>query len=337
MLRQDGAVRATVRDVASRAGVSPKTVSNVVNGTVRVNPDTRRRVEQAITELDYVPNFSARGLRNGRSGVIALALPVLDTAYSSEVAHWVVEAAKRRGLSVQVEETRGEAEGEYRLLSRARAQLVDGLILNPTRLETSAVQPDVHLPPVVVIGEVDQPIADHVWVDNVAAARELTALLIERGHRRIAVLGRLDSESYRLRMLGFGEAMAAAGRPQEPDLIIDAEWNPRAGAQAMARWLASHEPPDAVFCLTDSMAIGALNALWAAGLRVPEDISVVGYDDIAEAAYLVPPLTTVSFDKQQFAEAALGLLVDRIADPAGEIRSITIPHSIIERASVRDR
>jgi len=330
-------VRATVRDVANRARVSPKTVSNVVNGTVPVSPETRQRVEQAIADLDYVPNFSARGLRNGRSGVIALALPVLDTAYSSELAHFVVQAAKARGLSVQIEETHGEAEGERQLLSRARAQLVDGLILNPTRLETSAVQPEVQLPPVVLIGEVDQPIADHVWVDNIAASRELVELLLRHGHRRVAVLGRLDSESARLRLIGYREALNGAGLTEDPELVIEAEWNARGSASALSRWLESHRPPEAIFCLTDSMAIGALNTLWTVGLRVPDDVSVVGYDDISEAAYLVPPLTTVNFDKREFAETALGLLVDRMADPGAPTRSVTVPHRIVERASVCDR
>jgi LacI family transcriptional regulator, repressor for deo operon, udp, cdd, tsx, nupC, and nupG len=124
---------------------------------------------------------------------------------------------------------------------------------------------------------------------------------------------------------------------EDPELVIEAEWNPRGGASALSRWLESHQPPEAIFCLTDSMAIGALNALWSAGLRVPEDISVVGYDDIAEAAYLVPPLTTVSFDKREFAETALALLVDRMADPHAPTRSVTVRHRIVERASVRTR
>src|SRR6185312_10285771 len=149
----------------------------------------------------------------------------------------------------------------------------------------------------VLIGEVDQPIADHVWVDNIAASRQLTEMLLRQAHRRIAVLGQLDSESARLRLIGYRAALTAAGLTEDPELVIEAEWNPRGGASALSRWLESHQPPEAIFCLTDSMAIGALNALWSAGLRVPEDISVVGYDDIAEAAYLVPPLTTVSFDK----------------------------------------
>ncbi len=183
-------MRATVRDVAKLAGVSPKTVSNVVNGQVPVSPGPRSRVEEALSELDYVPNLSARGLRNGRSGVIALALPNLRTAYSAEMEQLIVNAATRQGWSVQIEDT-GIADGarEAELLNKGRAHLIDGLILNPVRLETSAVQRGVSLPPVVLIGEVDQPIADHVWVDNVAAVEAITDLLIQRGHRRIAISG----------------------------------------------------------------------------------------------------------------------------------------------------
>ncbi|MET1007969.1 MAG: LacI family DNA-binding transcriptional regulator [Propionibacteriaceae bacterium] len=331
-------MRATVRDVARRAGVSPKTVSNVVNGTFPVSPGTRTRVEEALAELDYVPNLSARGLRNGRTGVIALALPDLATSYSAELAHHFVLAAGRRGLNVQIEETAWNDRREHELLSRARAQLVDGLILNPVLLETSAVQRGVSLPPVVLIGEVDQPLADHVWHDNVLAAREMTTLLIEEGHRRIAVVGTMDSETSRLRLRGYEEAMAAAGLEVSPDLDIPTRnWNPAGGAAAMSGYLDAHELPDAIFCFTDAMAMGVLSVLWAAGHRVPEDVSVVGYDDVMDASYSVPALTTVRFEKQDLAETALELLIERIADNDREITSVMVHHSIVRRHSTRAR
>jgi DNA-binding LacI/PurR family transcriptional regulator len=330
-------MRATVKDVAQRAGVSPKTVSNVVNGTFPVSPETRSRVEQALVELDYVPNLSARGLRNGRTGVVALALPDLATAYSAEVAHHFVVAAQQRGLSVQIEETPGDHR-EHELLSRARAQLIDGLILNPVRLETSAVQRGVSLPPVVLIGEVDQHLADHVWHDNVAASREMTTMLIEEGHRRIAVLGIMGSETSRLREAGYRQAMAKAGLEMPPDLSIATnDWNPAGGAAAMHRHLNEHELPDAVFCFTDAMAIGALSVLWAEGCRVPDDVSVVGYDDVMDASYTVPALTTVRFEKRDLAETALDLLIQRIADNEREISSVMVRHSIVRRRSTRPR
>ncbi|HET9871977.1 MAG TPA: LacI family DNA-binding transcriptional regulator [Propionibacteriaceae bacterium] len=331
-------MRATVRDVARRAGVSPKTVSNVVNGTFPVSPSTRSRVEAALAELDYVPNLSARGLRNGRTGVIALALPDLATAYSAEMAHNFVEAAAQRGLSIQIEETGGGAEREQQLLSRARAQLVDGLVLNPVLLETSAVQTGVPLPPTVLIGEVDQPIADHVWIDNITAIRQMVELLVAQGHRRIAVLGAMETESARLRLTGYRQALDAAGIPRRPELEIRvANWDPGGGADGMRAFLADNPCPEAVVCFTDSMAVGALSVLWSAGFTVPGDVSVTGYDDVAEARFTVPALTTVSFDKRLLSETALRLLADRIADNARPNESVTLPHTIVQRASTRIR
>lgn len=330
--------RATVRDVASRAGVSPKTVSNVVNGTVAVSEETRARVEQAVAELNYVPNLSARGLRNGRTGVIAVALPDLNTAYSAEVAQHFVELAGQRGLSVQFEETHGDGVHEAQLLSRVRSHLIDGLILNPVRLETSAVQSDTRLPPVVLIGEVHQPIADHVWTDNVAACRSMVELLIAEGHRRIVALGVMEAESAAQRIQGYREALAAAGIPRQPELeLVTPAWTAADAATTLSRFLATEEPPDAVFCMTDSMAVGALNALWATGLRVPEDVSVTGYDNVWESEYSVPPLTTIDFHKRQMCEVALDLLAKRIVDNSRPSQSVTIPHEIIRRSSVRSR
>ena len=331
-------MRATVRDVSARAGVSPKTVSNVLNGTFRVSPQTRTRVEEALTALDYVPNLSARGLRNGRTGMIALAMADLRMPYSAEMCHHFVEAAAGRGLHVQIEETAGSGEREVELMSRARAQLVDGLILNPVRLETTAVQRDVNLPPVVLIGEVDQPIVDHVWIDNVAAVRELTELLIDHGHRRIATVGVGPMATAQLRLNGYRQALRSARITVEPTLLIPCEgWHSTDAADAFNQFLDRHDPPDAVVCMTDTIAFGVISALHDHGVSVPGDVSIVGYDNITDSATTVPALTTVDFDKQRFAETAIDVLLSRIADPAGPIMSVTIPYRIVERASVAAR
>jgi DNA-binding LacI/PurR family transcriptional regulator len=331
-------MRATVRDVAARAGVSPKTVSNVLNGTFRVSPDTRQRVEEAMHALDYVPNLSARGLRNGRTGMIAVALPDLRMSYSAEMCTCFVEAAAQRGLHVQLEQTGESKEREAELMSRARAQLVDGLILNPVLLETTAVQRGVALPPVVLIGEVDQPIVDHVWIDNVAAIREITELLIEEGHRRIAIFGAGPMATAQLRLKGYWQALEAAGIPAEESLEIGCRiWNSPGAADSFGKYLDQHPVPDAVVCMTDSLAMGVISALHARGLSVPEDVSVVGYDNITDSATTIPPLTTIDFDKQLFAETAIQVLTDRIADPGKPIMSVTLPHQIVRRSSTRRR
>jgi DNA-binding LacI/PurR family transcriptional regulator len=328
-----------VRDVARLAGVSPKTVSNVVTGHAPVREGTRERVQRALVALDYVPNLSARGLRNGRTGVIALALPDLSSAYSAVLAHHIVAEAKRRGWSVQVEETgtRGSRQ-EAELLSRAREHLVDGLILNPVLLEASAVQRGVSLPPVVLIGEVDQPAADHVWTDNIEASRRLTHLLLDSGHRRVGVLGVMQSASSRLREQGYRQAFVEARLPIDPSLEIrTGHWDPEGGYRATRAWLAGNDPPDALFCFTDSLALGALHAFAEVGIRVPDDVSVVGYDDVPEAAHYHPPLTTVGFDKAGFAEVVLSRLAERIAEPDAPATSRTVAFHIVERSSVRGR
>lgn len=331
-------MRATVRDVAARAGVSPKTVSNVLNGTFRVSPATREKVEEAVAALDYVPNLSARGLRNGRTGMIAVALPDLRMSYSAEMCHHFVVAAGKRGLHVQIEETAGGVDREVELMSRARAQLIDGLILNPVRLETTAVQRDVALPPMVLIGEVDQPIVDHVWIDNITAVREITEMLIEEGHRRIAIVGADNTATAQVRLLGFHQALTEAGITAQVALEIPSpDWHSTDAARWFGEFLDDHEVPEAVVCMTDTLALGVISALHDHGLSVPEDVSVVGYDNITDSATMVPALTTIDFDKQKFAETAIDVLAARIAAPDRPIMSVTIPHRIVRRASTRKR
>jgi len=333
-------MRPTVKDVATLAGVSPKTISNVMNGIVFVRPETRGRVEWAIRELGYVPNLSARSLRNGKSGVIALAMADLSTPYSAEMSHHFVEVAREQGWGIQFEET-SIAGGEDRassLVSRARQHLVDGVILNPVTLAESEIVASPGLPPLVMIGEVRQNVADQVWVDSVVAARDMTEHLIGLGHRRIAAVGVVgmgfEAETARLRGEGYRQALEAAGLATDERLELScATWTPGAAAEVIARFLLQNELPDAFFCFTDSMAIGVLSALWSAGISVPGDVSVAGFDDIADGQFATPPLTTVSFDKRAFAEQAFALLEDRMTNRDAPLRQITIPHSIVSRSS----
>ena len=330
-------MRATVKDVARRAGVSPKTVSNVMNGIVPVSGPTRLRVEQAMAELDYVPNLSARGLRNGRSGVIGLALPDLATPFSAEVAHHIVEVAHEQGWIVQIEETGSDPHREQELMTRARSNLIDGLILNPVVLDESAVKVGVALPPVVLLGEVTQQLADRVFVDSLSAARDMTLALAKTGRKRIAVLGTTQgrgSAAAIQRTQGYQAALDSLGIPRDESLLIPCEkWTPETAAKALESYLDANPVPDALFCFTDSMAIGALSVLWKRGLRVPEDIAVAGFDDIADGRYAVPSLTTVSFDKRMIASEALRLLTERMGDRARGQRVVSVGYSIVERDS----
>lgn len=331
--------RATMKDVAALAGVSTKTVSNVVTGTVAVREETRVRVEAAMAQLDFVPNLSARGLRNGRSGIIAVALPDLATAFSAELMHRIVDAAHERGLAVQVEETATDPGREKELVSRARAHLVDGLILNPIRLEDSVLRYADRLPPLVVIGEVEQNRADHVRIDSRRAAADATRHVLARGARRIAVVGGDDDPSVatatsRLRLEGVHDALREVGIARDPALEINPmPWAMTGGADGVGELIARGAAFDAIVAFTDSLAFGALHALHSHGIRVPEDVIVTGFDDVEFSRYTSPSLTTVAFDRRAFADAALGLLESRMDDRAAPPRALTLSHHLLERDS----
>ena len=337
-------MRPTVKDVAALANVSPKTVSNVLGGTVGVAPDTRSRVESAIEHLGYVPNLAARGLRSGRTGIVALVMPELRTPFSAEVSQDFVELAHERGLAVQIEQSWNDLDRTRELMAAARRHLVDGVVMNPVTVE----QRDVVLTggagavPLVMLGEVLQDDVDQVWVDGVDAGYRITRHLLGLGHRRIAMLGApgpgRDTVTGALRRDGFRAALAAAGVAPDPALEVPCDrWTSKGGHDAMVALLATGRPFDAVFCATDSIALGALSALWRAGVRVPGDVSVAGFDDIDEAAYASPPLTTVRFDKRAYAAAALEHVVARIEGSDAPPARVAIPVEVVARDSTAAR
>ena len=310
---------ASMKDVARLAGVSIKTVSNVVNDYPFVSADTRSRVRAALDTLDYRPNTSARGLRTGRTDLISLAIPALDDPYSAEIASLVVEAAERRGWTVLIHPTGGDRSREKLAAGGSRYHRIDGCIASPLALTSDDVAALAQQRPVVLLGERFATAAtDHVAVDSARAAHEATRHLIELGRRRIAFIGaHTRMRTAAVRLSGYRAALTEAGWRLDQDLIVRASPLRRAqGATAMARLLASSTPPDAVFCVNDLVALGAIRTLLSSGLRVPEDVAVVGFDDIEEASFSTPSLTSVSPDKREIAEAAVDLLCRRVRDGA---------------------
>ena len=315
-------MRPTLRDVALRAGVSIKTASNVVNGYQHVTAPTRERVERAIGELGYQPNLTARSLRSGRSGVVALAVPFLDVPYFAELVGHVVDAAAERGWTVLVDQTNGEREREQLVTSGAWSQLIEGLILSPLGLTVRDLATRADSRPLVLLGErIHDGPADHVVVDNVAAARGATLHLAEIGRKRIAALGVQEADrgvTGVLRLQGWREGLLEAGLTPRKELMAPVEaWRRLDGFQAMAALLTNADPPDAVFCFNDLLALGALRALHERGIRVPEDVAIVGFDDIEDGRFSAPTLTTVSPDKRDIARQAVDLLARRLATGGG--------------------
>lgn len=305
----------TLHDVARAADVSIKTVSNVINDHPHVRPETRARVQAAITQLSYRPNLSARSLRRGRTGVIGLALPELSLPYFAELADSVMRAADRRGLTVLIEQTGGDPERERNVLESPRRQLTDGLLFSPLGLSNeSALTVDF---PLVLLGErIFTNLVDHVTMQNVAAARAATTHLLRVGRRRIIALGsHTDTgvSSASLRVQGYRAALAEAGIAYDERLIgVSGPWQRSGGVEAMRRILASGLAFDGVFALNDTLALGAIRALRDAGMRVPEDVAVIGFDDTDEARYTSPSLSSVNSGRDEIARTAVDVLQARI-------------------------
>ncbi|QPP09649.1 LacI family transcriptional regulator [Streptomyces bathyalis] len=329
---------AKLKDVAARAGVSVRTVSNVVNNAPAVAPATRERVLRAIDELQYRPNLAARNLRQGRTGLIGLAVPEVSSPYFGEIAELLIDAAQDRGWTVLIDRTDGTAERERRLLEGSERHTVDGMIMSPWSLTPGELGRHSATMPLVVLGEQETGgTADHVAIDNVAAAREATAHLASLGRRRIAAIGlqpQLSNGTAEQRAQGYREALAFAELPFGESLTREvATLHREEGLRAMRELLDSPQAPDAAFCFSDELALGALRAAHEAGLRVPEDLALVGFDDIEDGRYSVPSLATVSPDKEQIAERALQCLADRVYGRLGHLpaRQVTVPHRLVVR------
>jgi DNA-binding LacI/PurR family transcriptional regulator len=336
--RGEGVVGANLRDVAHRAGVSVRTVSNVVNAPEVVAEGTRERVLRVIEELGYRPNLAARQLRRGRTEVIGLVVPELDSPYFAELGAHLVRAAEARGWTVHIEQTDGDPVRERELLDGARGHGVDGIVFSPWGITPSEVSRRATAPPVVMLGE--QPgvgVVDRVAIDNRLAAEEATRHLVGSGRTRIAAIGlqpHLSNDTALQRIAGHRAALAAAGLAPQPDLEVAVERLHTAdGARAMGELLDRGLRPDAVFCFTDQLAIGAIRACADRGLTVPTDVAVVGFDDIEVARYTVPSLTSVAPDKARLAEVALDCLGDRLTDRSLAGRDVVVPHRLVVRES----
>jgi DNA-binding LacI/PurR family transcriptional regulator len=341
-------VRVSLKDVAGRAGVSIKTVSNVVNNYPHVAPAMRARVQKAIDELGYMPNLTARHLRKGRTGIIALAVPELGNPYFAEIAGAVIDAAAQHEYTVLLDHTQGSREQEILVTQGFRARVIDGLILSPLELEPEDLAARTDDAPLVLLGErrYDLPF-DHIAIDNIAAARAAVNHLLRLGRRRIAFLGARQDRTHQpahLRLLGWQAELAAWGVQADDALVATTRgWDHQDGLEAMAGLLDSGGPaPDAVFAYNDLIALGAMRVLFERGLRIPEDVAVVGFDDITEARYGAVSLTTVAPDKEAIARLAVESVVGRLksaqnAEAPRPSRELQPGFTLVERESTVGR
>jgi DNA-binding LacI/PurR family transcriptional regulator len=329
---------ANMSDVAKAAGVSQRTVSNVVRGYVHVRPETRERVQRAIEELNYRPNPSARSLREGRTGIIGLAVPEISAPYFAELADFVQQSAAARGLTLLMDQTGADRERELLVLQGYRSHVIDGLILSPmaiTAKDLKGHKPDM---PTVLLGEfVRRSSLPNVAIDNVAAAREMTAHLLAGGRTRIAAVGAPTTDNVGpapLRVEGYRQGLREAGVTVRKDLIVmTGGWTRAHGYEAVDQLIRAGTEFDALFCFNDVLALGAIRAISEHGLRVPGDVFVAGWDDVEEARYSIPSLTSVSPDKAAIAECAVESLVGQIAGEAPSTADCSGEYQLIVRES----
>jgi LacI family transcriptional regulator len=331
--------RPTSADVAARAGVSRTTVSLVLNDRAgaTIPLDTRRRVRDAATELGYHPHGPARQLAGGRSHIIAVVLrqsaeQVAGDANLVETLRGLAMAARSSGLRVMVEPLGPDGADSY--TSLLRAQQADGLVISGPRVDDPSLLELVREGfPVVLQGSLPDVAVTSVDVDNVAAARRAVDHLTSLGHRRIACITNapLVYTAAAERLSGYRQALAAADIDEDPLLIEEGGFDASSGHQAMARLLRRTDFR-AAFVASDVVALGAIGALREAGLRVPDDVSIVGFDDIPLAAYFDPPLTTIRLPAFELGQAAGRALVQRIAGQGKAARTL-LPTELIVRSS----
>ena len=329
----------SVKDVAARAGVSLGTVSNVLNRPERVSPETRGRVEQAMRDLGFVRNESARQLRAGRSRTIAYVLLDARNPFFTDVAEGAERAAEAAGLSLFLchSDNRASREGDY--LAHLVEQRVQGILVTPVDPH-AAVLDDVRrngTPLVIVDRTRDDREFCSVAVDDVLGGRLAVEHLVERGHTRVAFIGGPDTiGQVRDRLEGARLAWADAGLPAEDLTVVPTDGltvveGRSAGERVMG--IAARRRPTAAFCANDLLALGLLQQLSTSGLAVPDDLAIVGYDDIEYAAAAAVPLTSVRQPRQELGRRAAELVLDEAEDPDHVHQQLVFTPELVARRS----
>lgn len=307
---------ATIKDIASLADVSPATVSRFLNGQITVREETRRRIENAVQQLNYKPNYLARSLVLKETKTIGVVIPDILNPYFPGLTRGVEDEAQRAGWSVVLCNSDNKVDKELAYLEMLRYKQVDGIILvssgQPPEQLQGLLDQKVNL--VLAGRRIDGVETDTVAIANTKGAYEATRHLIGLGHRRIAFIGGSPFlRTSRERLEGHSQALSEADIPMEEAIVTYGSFQYQGGFSAMAQLLQRSPRPTAVFAANDLMAIGAINAVQAEGGSVPEDVAVVGFDGIPLGELIRPRLTTMSVSPYKIGKTACRLLLDRVA------------------------
>ncbi len=332
---------ATIRDVAKRAGVAPITVSRVMNNSGYVKPETRRRVEEAAAELHYVPNMLAHSFRSKRTNTLALVLPDITNPFWTTVARGVEDVAGAQGFSVFFCNTDENETKQSRYLAALLRRRVDGVLLAPVTNDGTTVQMLLrqNVGVVVIDRKVKNIEVDTVRGDSIGGAYQLVRHLIDLGHRQIAALsGPANLSVSQDRVAGYAQALNEAGLTIDPSLVTFGDFTIESGRDRMQALLARRPRPTAIFAGNNFIAAGALTVMREAGLRTPEDISVVVFDDLPDPYVFEPKLTVAVQPAYELGQVAAQRLLQKINHPAtkmNDVCDVILPVQIIIRQSTR--
>ncbi len=331
----------TIRQVAKLAGVAPITVSRVINNAGYISAETRQKVEAAVSQLGYVPNTLSQSLRWKQTGMLALVLTDVTNPFWTTVARGVEDAASEAGYHVILCNTDEFPQKQEEYLTALLQKRVDGMLLVPARDDLEDIQrvQMLKVPLVVLDRRLSQPVADAVRCDSESGAYQLTRLLLERGHRLIALLtGPEHVATATDRVTGYRRALRAAGLDSDGESVFYGAFTIQSGQDMARQALALNPRPTAIFAGNNFIAIGMMQTLREAGIRVPEEISVVGFDDLPASLLLDPFLTVAAQPAYEMGREATNLLIKRLAgDGAQAPQEVVLPVEIVERKSVLGR
>ncbi len=329
----------TIREVAKLAGVAPITVSRVINKAGYISAETRQKVEEAVAQLGYVPNTLSQSLRWKQTGMLALVLTDVTNPFWTTVARGVEDAASNAGYHVILCNTDESPQKQESYLKALFEKRVDGLLLVPARDELDDIKQarKLNVPLVVLDRRLSQPITDSVRCDSEDGAYQLTRLLLDRGHRQIALLtGSAHVATAVDRLNGYRRAFREASLSEGSEIVFYGAFTLESGLEMAQQVLERNPRPTAIFAANNFIALGVLKSMHAAGLRVPEDISVVGFDDLPTSMLIDPVLTVAAQPAYEMGAQATKMLIERLTGNNPEApQEIVLPVEIVERKSVK--
>lgn len=327
---------ATMKDIARIAKVSTSTVSHVINNTRYVSDEIREKIMKVVNELNYTPSAVARSLKVKETKTLGMLVTATSNPFFAEVVSGVEQYCNQHHYNLIISSIDGNEQRLQQNIQTLIQKQVDGLLLMYSDTRHAMVeQLNLNLPIVVMDWWPTELNADKIYENSEFGAYLATKTLIEQGHKNIAIItGKLDKSLARNRLLGYQKALQDAHLPINPDWIIESHFDFEGGVEGMKKLLQITPRPTAVFACSDTIAVGVYQVAWQQGLRIPQDISVIGYDNIMLAQYLTPPLTTIHQPKAELGKLAVETLLERIKSPDLEYKTTMLQPQLIWRASV---